>query len=207
MRKKPRQERSRLMVESLIDAAARVIAERGLADTTTNHIATRAGVSVGSLYQYFATKEALIDALSERMRKELTQALDAQIRTLLDADIHTLTRAALTAVFDYFEMHKGLYLELARNWYDARTLRTVDSLERYMTEAFRLYLLRHHAEYRFENLPAALFVVFNSTVFTGMRFMSQPQSHLKREEVIDGLTEMVAGYLIRIGTLASGTQR
>ena len=202
MRKKPRQQRSRQMVETLIDAAAQTIAERGLADTTTNHIAALAGVSVGSLYQYFATKEALIDALSERMRKELMVALDAQIRSLLDADIRTLTRAALAAVFDYFESHKGLYLELARNWYDARTLRTVDSLERYMTEAFRLYLLRHHAEYRFENLPATLFIVFNSSVFTGMRFMSQPQSHMTREELIDGLTEMVTGYLMQTGAVA-----
>ena len=200
MRKAPRQERSRVMVETLIDAAAQTIAERGLADTTTNHIAKRAGVSVGSLYQYFATKDAIIDALSERMRKELTLAVDAQIRSTLDADLHTLTRGALTAVFDYFEMHKGLYLELARNWYDARTMRTVDALERYMTEAFRLYLLRHHTEYRFENLPATLFIVFNSTVFTGMRYMSQPQSHIKREEVINGLTDMVTGYLMQIGT-------
>ncbi|MGH8456078.1 MAG: TetR/AcrR family transcriptional regulator, partial [Stenotrophobium sp.] len=140
MRKKPVQQRSRQMVETLIDAAAQTIAERGLADTTTNHIADRAGVSVGSLYQYFATKEALIDAVSDRLRKDLTVALDAQVRAMLDADIRSLTRAALNAVFDYFEMHKGLYLELARNWYDARTIRTVDALESYMTEAFRLYL-------------------------------------------------------------------
>ena len=199
MRKKPSQQRSRQMVETLIDAAAETIAERGLADTTTNHIAARAGVSVGSLYQYFATKEALLDALSDRMSKELMQALDAQIRVLLDADIRTLTRAALIAVFDYFEMHKGLYLKLARNWYDARTLRTVDSLERYMTEAFRLYLLRHHAKFRFENLPATLFIVFNSTVFTGMRYMSQPQSHLTRKDLIEGLTDMVTGYLMKTG--------
>ncbi len=199
MRKSPRQERSRVMVEALVEAAAQTIAERGLADTTTNHIAKRAGVSVGSLYQYFATKDAIVDALSERMRKELTIAVDTQVRALLDADLRTLTHGALTAVFDYFEMHKGVYLELALNWYDARTMRTVDALERYISEAFRLYLLRHHAEYRFENLPATLFIVFNSTVFTGMRYMSQPQSHLKREDVINGLTDMVTSYLMQTG--------
>ena len=207
MRKKPLQLRSRQMVETLIDAAALTIAERGLMNTTTNHIAARAGVSVGSLYQYFATKEALLDALSGRMSKELLRTLDEQIRTLLDADIRTLTRAALTAVFDYFEMHKGLYLELARNWYDARTLRTVDELERHMTEAFRLYLLRHHTQYRFENLPTALFIVFNSTVFTGMRYMSQSDSTLKREDVIDGLTDMVTGYLMQTGNTEPTKQR
>lgn len=187
------------MVETLIDAAALTIAERGLMDTTTNHIAARAGISVGSLYQYFASKEALFEAVADRLRKDLTLALDSKIRSMLNDDIRSLTRASLTTVFDYFELHKGLYLELARDWYSPRTLRTVETLERYITEAFRLYLLRHHTQYRFENLPTALFIVFNSTVFTGMRYMSQSDSTLKREDVIDGLTEMVTGYLMQTG--------
>jgi AcrR family transcriptional regulator len=199
MRKKPLQLRSRQMVETLIDAAALTIAERGLADTTTNHIAARAGISVGSLYQYFSSKETLFEAVGDRLRKDLTLALDSKIRSMLDADIRNLTHAALTTVFDFFELHKGLYLELARDWYSSRTLRTVETLESYITEAFRLYLLRHHTRYRFENLPTTLFIVFNSTVFTGMRYMSQNNSTLKREDVIDGLTDMVTGYLTAAG--------
>lgn len=199
MRKKPLQFRSRQMVDALLLATAETIAERGLADTTTNHVAARAGVSVGSLYQYFASKQALIDALINQQQADLATAVDTQMRALIDADLHSLIRNLLDTVFRFFEARQGLYLELARNWYLPSTLRGVDLLERFVTEAFRLYLLRHHASLRIENLPLALFVTFNSTVFTGIRYLSRPQTHLQREEVIDALSQMVAGYLQSIG--------
>lgn len=65
-RKRPVQTRSRLTVEAILDSAARVFAERGFAGGTTNHIAERAGVSVGSLYQYFPNKDAILMGLMER---------------------------------------------------------------------------------------------------------------------------------------------
>ena len=64
-RKRPRQERSRSTVDVLLRAAAQVFATRGYAATTTNHIAARAGVSIGSLYAYFPSKDALLVALME----------------------------------------------------------------------------------------------------------------------------------------------
>jgi AcrR family transcriptional regulator len=65
-RKRPQQARSRAMVDSILDAAARVLRKHGYDDATTNRIAEVAGVSVGSLYQYFPNKEALVRALIER---------------------------------------------------------------------------------------------------------------------------------------------
>lgn len=199
MRKKPRQARSREMVETLVQATMDVIAERGLHDTTTNHVAVRAGVSVGSLYQYFDDKHALLDAVLEQLTKDLRQVLEAPLHQQLDADLHTLTRAALKAVFDLFERNQGLYLELARGWYHVRTMRAADALEQYLAEAFRLYLLKHHQHFHFENLPAALFVAINSAIFTGMRYFGRAAPHLDRESVIEQLTQMLAGHLLREG--------
>jgi AcrR family transcriptional regulator len=65
-RKSPRQRRSRETVERILDAAARIFDERGYRGTTTNHVAELAGVSIGSLYQYFPNKDALLVALAER---------------------------------------------------------------------------------------------------------------------------------------------
>jgi AcrR family transcriptional regulator len=65
-RKQPQQARSRAMVDSILDAAARVLREHGYDDATTNRVAEVAGVSVGSVYQYFPNKEAMVYALIER---------------------------------------------------------------------------------------------------------------------------------------------
>src|SRR5512138_188963 len=65
-RKQPVQQRSRATVESILTAASQVFAEQGYAAGTTNRIAERAGVSIGTLYQYFPNKETLAVRLLER---------------------------------------------------------------------------------------------------------------------------------------------
>jgi AcrR family transcriptional regulator len=65
-RKVPRQERSRLTVDRILVAAAQVFHEAGYTSATTNDIALEAGISVGSLYQYFPNKDAILVALTQR---------------------------------------------------------------------------------------------------------------------------------------------
>jgi AcrR family transcriptional regulator len=97
-RREPRQARARATVSFVLDAAAQVFAERGYA-ATTNEIADRAGVSIGSLYQYFADKDALLVALAER---HLAEA-QAHLRSVL-ADAPTepdqLVRRVIEAAVD-----------------------------------------------------------------------------------------------------------
>lgn len=81
-RRKPRQARSQATVEAILDAAARVFARSGYAATTTNHVARKAGVSIGSLYEYFPSKEALLVALTERHVDEAERELTALFAAL-----------------------------------------------------------------------------------------------------------------------------
>jgi len=66
MRKRPRQARSRATVEAIIEAGARILSDGGWAEFTTNKVAVLAGVSIGSLYQYFPDKLSLVDAIRRR---------------------------------------------------------------------------------------------------------------------------------------------
>jgi AcrR family transcriptional regulator len=70
-RKRPTQARSRAAVAAMLEAAARIIETRGCAALTTNHVAERSGFSIGSLYQYFPSKEALLAELLRRERAML----------------------------------------------------------------------------------------------------------------------------------------
>ena len=74
-RKQPVQERSRDTVRAILEAAAQVLERRGYAGTTTDRIAARAGVSVGTLYQYFPNKAAIVFALAFCHAVEGAQAL------------------------------------------------------------------------------------------------------------------------------------
>lgn len=76
-RKTPRQARSAATVDAVVEAAAHILAQDGLAALNTNAIAARAGVSVGSLYQYFPTKEAILTEILRRKRLRLIQEMTA----------------------------------------------------------------------------------------------------------------------------------
>jgi AcrR family transcriptional regulator len=70
-RKKPQQERARVTVAAILEAAGQLLVQKGFAGSSTNAIAKRAGVSIGSLYQYFPNKESIFLALLEGHRDEM----------------------------------------------------------------------------------------------------------------------------------------
>jgi AcrR family transcriptional regulator len=86
-RRPPRQERSRDTVEDILQAAAEVFGKLGYAGATTNKIAERAGVSIGSLYQYFDSKDDILRVLLERHQSDARAAIEAAHTRLIDPDI------------------------------------------------------------------------------------------------------------------------
>ncbi|HEY3353568.1 MAG TPA: TetR/AcrR family transcriptional regulator [Polyangia bacterium] len=83
-RKEPRQRRSRQLVAAILQAAAETFAELGYARATTNVIAARAGVSVGSLYQYFPNKDSLLARLREQHVDHVHAVVGAGLAALAD---------------------------------------------------------------------------------------------------------------------------
>ena len=97
-RKSPSQERSRRTVERILDAAARIFHEQGYAAATTNDIADEAEVSIGSLYQYFPNKDALLVTLTERHLASTTAGL---IERLGDLGTETGFEVIITSVVEF----------------------------------------------------------------------------------------------------------
>src|SRR3954466_8725798 len=79
LRKTPSQTRALRTVDTLFEAAARVLASEGEAGFTTNRIAQRAGFSIGTLYQYFPSKEAIVVAMVRRQRARVMRELEATL--------------------------------------------------------------------------------------------------------------------------------
>ena len=79
MRRSPRQERGRQRVGRILDAAEALLGEDGYEAVTTNQIAARAGVPIGSLYQFFPNKEAVVGAVAARYQEAAAEALDAAL--------------------------------------------------------------------------------------------------------------------------------
>jgi AcrR family transcriptional regulator len=95
-RKSPRQARSADTVETILAAAARVLERESLAGFNTNRVAEVAGVSVGSLYQYFPNKSALVAALIDRHESALAASIESCVAVHQDRSL----REALLALAD-----------------------------------------------------------------------------------------------------------
>lgn len=93
-RKQPIQARSRAMVAALVEATARVLVAEGYIAATTNRIADVAGVSIGSLYQYFPSKDALVMAVARRHFDEMTALLE-------DTAVHAVGRPVPDVIRDF----------------------------------------------------------------------------------------------------------
>ena len=196
MRKQPRQKRSRQLVASLVDATARVMAQQGLDNVTTNHIAEAAGVSVGSLYQYFPDKEALIEALLERLVSDVMQTFNRTLGEMNPGsmDLRQLARTAIGIGLGALRSNP-LYVELLRNWHRLPVAGPLDQLEQYFMTVGRLYFLEHFQRYPVDNLQARLYVMINSTLFTLTRYLGQESPMLREQAVLDALVDMIAGAL------------
>lgn len=98
-RKRPVQKRSRATVEAILGAATRILEEQGLTGFNTNAVAERAGVSIGSLYQYFPGKDAILVALMEQgmmmFSENLSQAIDDAPGDSLLEDLKFMLQAGL----------------------------------------------------------------------------------------------------------------
>jgi AcrR family transcriptional regulator len=123
-RKTPIQKRSTETVAVILEAAARILELHGFEGFNTNAIAQRAGVSIGSLYQYFPNKDALLADLIARevapllaVRDELTQvrSCKAALREYIRASVrHQMKRPRLARLIDVAEMREAFHTQVSR---------------------------------------------------------------------------------------------
>jgi AcrR family transcriptional regulator len=108
MRREPRQLRSKQLVERIITAGQAVLLERGYEATTTNHIAERASVSPGSLYQYFPDKDAILSEVINRYVDEIITRMSRAFLSALARPTHSAVRATVVAMLDALEDNPDL---------------------------------------------------------------------------------------------------
>lgn len=111
-RKPPTQDRARATVDALVQATAKVLIEEGYEGASTNKIAARAGVSVGSLYQYFDGKEQLVRAVGERHHEQMMAVLALAAADVGDKPLAVVVEDIIGAMLEAHavdpEMHRVL---------------------------------------------------------------------------------------------------
>lgn len=197
LRRTPQQDRSRKMVERIIDAAARVLAEYGYEGASTHRIAAAAGISSGSLYQYFAGKDAIVAAVLDRFAERLTARVDATLAATMTSPWREGGRALLAAQFEVFEQNIGSLRTIIERAAQFGGTDRLDALQRRISDLTRLYLIAHRDQFRSDlDVEAAVWLMVEVSAALAIRYVVHPPP-LPRDRVIDALAEMFIGYLAR----------
>ena len=195
-RKLPTQARAQETVEAILSAARRVLVKDGYEKTTTNRVADVAGVSIGSLYQYFPSKAALV---SELIQRHMAKMLEVLASTAASGDASTIEEASRTVIRAVFAAHRvnpKLHRVLIEQMPRLDTVENLDDFEAQTQALVENFLMSHHAELRPKNVKLAarvcLLAVRGTTLWTVMRAPAQ----LDDTAFIEELGDMVVRYLV-----------
>jgi AcrR family transcriptional regulator len=141
-RKLPQQERSRVTVEAILQATAHILTEEGYHKANTNRIAERAGISIGSLYQYFPNKESLMAALMEQHSNEIAALVESKLQNLFDAPLEIAVPELVKAVIAAHAINPRLHQVLNEEIPRSERLQQMQKADERITGLLRAYLKR-----------------------------------------------------------------
>ena len=196
-RKSASQQRSRLTVNALLEATARILIREGFDKASTNRIAEVAGVSVGSLYQYFPSKEALVAALIDRHRHETMQVVRGELAEAMNLPVEPAVRKLIEVAVKAHRIDPRLHRVLTEQIPRVGALEKVETFSRENYALFRAYLERHRGEIRAADLELAAFMCVTSIE----ALTHSAVLHLKvaagdaTAALVEEATRLVVGYL------------
>lgn len=205
-RKKPTQARAQHTVDSILRATAHILRTSGWAACNTNAVAKRAGVSIGSLYQYFPSKEALVAALAE---EHATRGLGTLMEAVSAAPQGTLTfeetvRHSIRAMVALHAVDPKLHRVLVEQV--PRLKGAFDVVRRVSQQSaalVRSWLETQKKHIRPVDLDVATFMLVTAVESVAHLQVVDRPSQLDQDALVEELSQLVLGYLGARGARAS----
>lgn len=197
-RKDASQERSRATVDALVEATARVLVREGFDKASTNRIAAVAGVSVGSLYQYFPSKEALVAAVIDRHNHDLMQIARSELAEVANQPVEKAMRKLVAMAVKAHRADPKLHRVLAEQIPRVGRLERMQTFNREYFALFRSYLENHREGIGVDDLDLAAFVcvtVIEALTHNAVLHRPKMLSDDAMDAFIDEGTRLVVGYL------------
>jgi AcrR family transcriptional regulator len=197
-RKSASQERSRSTVDALLEATARILLKEGYDRASTNRIAEVAGVSIGSLYQYFPSKEALVAAVIDRHAQEISQVTRDALIKMAASPIEVAAREFVSVAIKAHRVNPKLHAVLSEQIPRVGRLENIEANVREGYALVRGYLEAHRDEIGVADLDLAAFVCM--TVVEGLTHaavLRRPDilADDKARRFVDDVTRLLVRYL------------
>ena len=190
----PRQKRSVARVHAILDGAVAVLLSSGTAGFNTNKVAAVSQVPVGSIYQYFPNKQALLSGVLERGVLHSKALMWAVLEQGRGHPLRVTVEVGLGGLVDLLLPHRSLIAALMGGAAVVGPESALESLETILTDLARAWLEGngHHDLDR-----SALYVTLRGGIFTFVKWIIEQPRHVPREEFLKSLSAHVADGLER----------
>ena len=195
LRKEPTQDRAKFTSDSILEAAEIIILNEGFNKATTNYIAEKAGVSIGSLYQYFPNKHEIISSLIERAVSSVAIGLRNVLRDSMELPLLEASRASYTYLLHNFRERKELFYVLPKKSPELAELTKNLSVEKFTHQTSLTLLEQHSDEIVVEDLELAQVTLEISVISNMRRYICGKHCSASDEEFIDSLVRLSTAYL------------
>jgi AcrR family transcriptional regulator len=194
-RRRPRQARAQATVEAIIKATARVLVDEGYDRASTNRIAQAAGVSIGSLYQYFPSKEALVAALVESHVERMRDALSVSLSAASPAELAGRARTLVLGMLSAYRVDPQLHHVLCQEVPKIGELQKVYGFEQHLAEVCRQQLFAAGNGIRHTDVDRAVFLLVNAMPGVIRAAIQADPEAADDARLADELTDMIVRYL------------
>ena len=192
-RKSPIQERSRDTVARILAAATQVLIDHGYEGASTNRIAAQAGISPGSLYQYYPNKDAIIIEVVETYVDELEHRMARRFNTLMNSPPDVMVSETLRTLVDTLEERSQILRTVVEQVPGSRGAQRLAWVEGRVGDMTRGYLMRTRDRIANTDVEAATWILCQLAVQLGIRYVLD-EPPIDKDVFIHELTQVVLGY-------------
>jgi AcrR family transcriptional regulator len=184
------------MVDRILAAATRVLETRGYAGMSTNRVAAEAGVSVGSLYRYFADKDEIIGELRVRSTADVMAALTEAITHAVAMPTRDAIRHVLGALVAALQEHRALTSALVNEVPLGAQGNVLPEVERQLAQFTRMFVATHAPHLDPVEADARIFLAMGIALSTCLRIALDPPAGIAEERLVDLTADLLGLGLV-----------
>jgi AcrR family transcriptional regulator len=182
------------MVERIVDAARAVLIADGYDQFTTNRVASQAGISPGSLYQYFPDKQSILDEVIERYWEQLSTQVETSLSERIDRFDAANARAIFDALLTALETDSALLRVIAEELPKSRLQRKYAATQRRVQELAATLMILHGEETDHAIALTRAWIAVVAVENLATRWVLDETS-ITREQLLDEAVELIVVYL------------
>jgi AcrR family transcriptional regulator len=195
-KKQPKQARAQATVQAIIEASAQILLQDGLGGLNTNVVAERAGVSIGSVYEYFPGKEAIVAAVATQSMAAVLCEIEDELNATNPADLRQAMRQFVRSLYRITCERRDLLKVLL---FQVPFVSEIPAMQALRSELIRLVLQgasKTRQDHQIETTPETLYLIGSMTAAALLQLAMTPPPGLDVARILDDLAMKVVDWLI-----------